>query len=141
VTGTDMSTGRGSATGVGRDLPVSLDVLPVADLPPAGPQWRAWLTDAEMRYCLGFQRAAEHGAARLAAKRAASRALGWPVARLDVPWSDVEVTREAGQPPRVTLCGALEAWQHEAGLPVPATSLTHAAGYAAALAWLPGAVP
>ena len=40
--------------------------------------------------------------------------------------------------PAVRSSGEVEDWRREPGLPVRGISLSHAAGFAAALAWLPG---
>jgi holo-[acyl-carrier protein] synthase len=115
---------------------LACEVAPVGAMPdPSDPRWREWLTAAERAYCAGLQRAGEHLAARVLAKRAAARAIGWP--GVDVPWEGIEVLREPLHPPQVYLTGAVEQWREECGVPVPGVSLSHAAGYAAAVAWLP----
>ena len=60
---------------------------------------------------------------------------------VEVPWDDIRIHREASGRPEVRLRGALAAWRHGRRLPVPGVSLSHAAGYAAALAWLPAHPP
>lgn len=121
---------------------LSYQVSALAALPdPADPVWRDWLTPAELAYCAGFRRVAEHLAVRALAKRAALRALRWPDPDLpwhDLPWHDLEVRRAPDQPPRLVLRGELAAWAAARGVPTPAVSLSHAGGSAAALAWLPG---
>ena len=214
-----------------------LECAAVDDFPnPDDPRWADWLSTQELAYCAGLQREGEHLVARLLAKRAVFRTLGWPesgpgfgvgadtgsgaapaaagrrrraafvgppddgagsratvpgrvrpgrrttglarravLARRPVrpsdeepkwpagalglpggalgllvgspgwpdpaPWQDVEIRREPSGRPRVALTGRLAEWARRRGLPVPQVSLTHAAGYAAALAWLPGGVP
>ncbi len=63
-------------------------------------------TDAEIAYCSSKQNAAQHYAARFAAKEAVSKALstGWSGA---FRWKDVEITNDASGRPKVTLSGAL----------------------------------
>jgi phosphopantetheinyl transferase (holo-ACP synthase) len=123
----------GGVTG-NQALPLAIGA--VADAPPpTDPIWRDWLTAAELAYSRSLERVAEHLVVRLLAKRAVIAALGWPG---DVPWHAVEIRRQPPGPPWVELTGPLDAWRRERRLPVPGVSLTHAAGHAAALAWLPG---
>lgn len=108
-------------------LPVQL--IEVAALPPhADAHWASLLTGAERAYCTGLHYAADHRAARVAGKRAVLAALG---VHGDVRWHEVEIRRKPGAGPVVVLHGPLG----EAS--VPGVSLTHAAGHAAAIAWLP----
>ena len=99
---------------------------------PGDPAWSSWLTDAERAYAAGRRRAAEHLAARRLAKLAALRALDWPG---EPAWSDLVVGRPDGGRPVLSLGGDLAHWCAGRGLGAPGISLTHAAGYAAALAW------
>lgn len=99
------------------------------------PAWRELLSPAELAYCLDLELVGEHVAARMMAKRAIAEALRWPGA---VPWSGIEILRMPPGRPAVRLSGEVEQWRRQLGLPVPRVSLSHAAGYAAALAWLPG---
>jgi phosphopantetheinyl transferase (holo-ACP synthase) len=105
-------------------LPVQLvEVAAVTD-----PGWAHRLTGAERAYCTGLRYAADHVAVRIAAKRAVFAALevaGEP------RWHEVEIRREPGAGPVVVLHGRLR------GALIPGVSLTHAAGHAAAIAWLP----
>jgi phosphopantetheinyl transferase (holo-ACP synthase) len=112
---------------------VHLAVAPVAALPPPqSERWRERLDPAELAYCRGLRRAAEHLAARALARHAVAAALGRP----DVSWRDVTVRREPSGRPVVALSERLTRWRYERGLAVPGVSLSHAAGHAAALAWL-----
>jgi holo-[acyl-carrier protein] synthase len=124
-----------------------LVVTPVAALPPpADPRWRGWLDPAELAYCTGLRRAGEHMAARVAGRRAVLAALGLPdgVAAEGVAaegpswWPDVTIRREPSGRPTVAVSDRLDGWRERRGLAVPGVSLSHAAGHAAALAWLPG---
>lgn len=99
------------------------------------PDWRQLVSPAELAYCLDLELVGEHMAARVAAKRAIAEALRWPG---PVPWSGIEILRIPPGRPAVRLSGAVERWRHQLRLPVPRVSLSHAGGYAAALAWLPG---
>ena len=96
--------------------------------------WWQRVSSTELAYCQGFVRVGEHLAARMAAKRAVAAALGWPG---PVPWRNIEILRTLPRPPVVLLSGAAERWRRELRLPLPRVSLSHAAGYGAALAWLP----
>jgi len=118
----------------GRSLPLAIAV--VADIPPpTDPIWREWLTPAELAYCGSLQHVLDHLAVRVLAKRVTARALAWPG---EIPWQEVEILRRPAGGPAVELGDLLDRWRRERGLPVPGVSLTHAAGHAAALAWLPG---
>jgi holo-[acyl-carrier protein] synthase len=110
---------------------IAIEILPLDDLPPTeGPSWRQRMSEAELAYCLGRRRAREHLGARLAAKQAVGRLLGWSA---ESCWSEVQILRTPGSPPSVSLTGGIAASQGRAL--APGVSLTHAAGYAAALAW------
>jgi phosphopantetheinyl transferase (holo-ACP synthase) len=112
-------------------LVLPLAVAPVAALPdPGDPEWRRWLGPAELAYSAGLRRAGEHLAARVLARRVVADALGWTG---EPPWHDIAIHREPSGRPVVVLRGALAG----RGSAVPGVSLSHAAGYAAALAWLP----
>jgi holo-[acyl-carrier protein] synthase len=116
-----------------------LAVAPVAALPAVtDPLWRRLLSAAELGRYGSRRRAGEHFTARAMARLALASALGWPG---EVPWQDVAIHKEPSGRPLVVLSGRLAQWRLEAGLPLPAVSLSHAAGHAAALAWLPGQAP
>lgn len=114
-------------------LPVRL--MAVADLPPAE-RWASTFTAAELAYCTGLRHAADHLAARAAAKRAVLAALA---PSEPGSWHEVEILREPNRAPVVVLHGRLDEARRAAGLPVPRVSLSHAAGHAAAIACLPRA--
>jgi holo-[acyl-carrier protein] synthase len=129
------STGTPTNSAAGPSVPpgVRVCVVPV----PAHDQlhdMRAQVSPAELAYCLGFERVAEHLAARVAGKQAVAAVLGRAG---PVPWRSIEILRAQGRPPVVALTGPLEEWRRTAGLPVPGVSLTHTVQYAAGLAWLP----
>lgn len=96
--------------------------------------WADWLTPAELGYAAGRRRAGEHLAARRLAKQAVLRAIGWTG---PPPWADLQVIRGGSGAPRLALGGDLARWLATRGFPAPGVSLSHAAGYAAGLAWLP----
>ncbi|OAR24120.1 hypothetical protein A8W25_16845 [Streptomyces sp. ERV7] len=98
------------------------------------PRWTDWLTDTERAYAHSLARAEEHLSARKAAKEAAARLLGWPG---PPPWQDMEIRRASDEAPTLRVRGALAQWMADHGLANPRISLTHARGYAAALAWFP----
>ncbi len=106
----------------------------VLQVPTDAYAWHHFLSPAELAYCAGFARAGEHLAARVAAKHAVAEALHWPG---PVPWQGIEILRTPPSAPVVSLAGAIERWCRQANLVVPRVSLSHAAGYAVALAWLP----
>lgn len=119
-------------------LTLSVELVGVGELPlPADPRWLDWLHPAELAFCTGLQHASDHLAARLAGKRAVLAALGLPDAGGPEPrWHDVEIRRTPGHGPVVVLHGDLARWHDDLELPQPGVSLTHAAGRAAAIAWL-----
>jgi phosphopantetheinyl transferase (holo-ACP synthase) len=104
------------------------------DLPPEDDgRWRLWLCADEIAYCLGFQRATEHLAARVAAKRAVARAMDCAA----VPWHQIEIRRAPHRAPEVVVSGPLDDRRRGQALAVPGVSLSHAGGRAAAVVWLP----
>lgn len=130
-----------SDTGTVIELHVVL--VAMADMPEATDSWWDWLTPAERQYSFGLRDVGNHLAARAVGKVAAASAMreawsGAPDRSSRQEWRELEVLRVAGTPPRVRLSGSTEESWARTGLPVPGVSLTHAAGYAGALAWLPG---
>lgn len=115
-------------------VPVCVRVVQVPSDAWTDRAWRQLVSPAELAYCAGFARAGEHLAARVAAKHAVAEALQWPG---PVPWQGIEILRTPPSAPVVSLAGAIERWRRQANLLVPRVSLSHAAGYAVALAWLP----
>ena len=111
--------------------------LVVVRIPPDGAavrDWATFLTSAERGYAGSRLRADEHIAARIAARQAVLDVLGWET---QPPWRSIEVVRGPAGEPRVSLGGEVEELRRTRGLPVPGVSLSHAAGFAAAVAWLP----
>jgi holo-[acyl-carrier protein] synthase len=116
--------------------PLPLAVARVAALPAVtDPLWRRLLPQAELVRYGSRRRAGEHFTARAMARLVLASALGWPG---EVPWQDVTIRKELSGRPLVVLSGRLAEWHRLNRVPVPGVSLSHAAGHAAALAWLPG---
>ncbi len=102
--------------------------------------WTTFLTSAERGYAGSRLRADEHIAARIAARQAVLDVLGLDVPGWDTqpPWRSIEVVRGPAGKPRVSLSGEVDELRRAHGRPIPGISLSHAAGFAAAVAWLPG---
>ena len=89
-------------------------------------------TPGEQRYCEGRRRGrAQSYAARFAAKEAVMKALGVGWGRR-AGWTDIEVVRAPGGPPRIELHGAARETAASLGITRWSLSLTHAAGLALA---------
>jgi holo-[acyl-carrier protein] synthase len=95
-------------------------------------------TDGERAYCRGRARAAEHYAARFAAKEAALKALGVPDG---LRWHEMEVVSRPGEPPALALGGAAARAAAARGVTRMHLSLSHAGGQAAAVVVAEGAAP
>ena len=81
-------------------------------------------TDAERAYCESNKRAAEHFAARFAAKEAVFKALGTGWAQ-GTSWRDVEVTRAESGAPGVRLTGRAADVARGLGISAWSLSLSH----------------
>ncbi|MGA9120900.1 MAG: holo-ACP synthase [Bacteroidota bacterium] len=94
-------------------------------------------TDGEVAYCSGKQDAAQHFAARFAAKEAVSKALatGWSGA---FRWKDVEVTNDALGRPEVRLHGKLK---DQLGKATVFLSLSHSLTHVVAMAVIEDRAP
>jgi holo-[acyl-carrier protein] synthase len=88
----------------------------------------AVFTEAEVAYARSKSDPERRLAARLAAKRAACRALAGP----GIGPEDVEVVRAAGGPPRLRLSARAEAALRARGAATALVSLTHGRTHAAA---------
>jgi holo-[acyl-carrier protein] synthase len=89
-------------------------------------------TAGEQRYCEGRRRGrAQSYAARFAAKEAVMKALGVGWGK-HAGWSDIEVVRAPGGPPRIELRGPARATAERLGITRWSLSITHAAGLALA---------
>jgi holo-[acyl-carrier protein] synthase len=88
-------------------------------------------SDGEIAYCRRYREPAERYAGRFAAKEAAMKALGtgW---RRGVRWRDIEVTRQPGGRPTLTLHGAAGEIAARMGVRRIALSITHSGNLAMA---------
>jgi holo-[acyl-carrier protein] synthase len=116
---------------------LGIDVVEVARIrrhvgPGAGEVGERFLarcfTAGERAYCDAKRHAADHYAARFAAKEAAMKALGVPAG---LRFTDIEVTRGAGAPALVFSGAAAEA-AARLGVAAAHLALTHDGGIAAA---------
>jgi len=88
-------------------------------------------TENEMAYCEQFKNKFERYAARFAAKEAAMKALGTGWSR-GVRWRDVEVVRERGGRPGISLKGEAKKIADALGVKHIVLSITHTADQAIA---------
>lgn len=101
---------------------------------------RRVFTDGEIAYCRRRRDPIQHFAARFAAKEATLKALGTGLS-MGIHWREMEVRREPGQAPTMTLHGrSLEIARARGGRRV-LLSLTHDGDYAMAQALLLGDEP
>jgi holo-[acyl-carrier protein] synthase len=101
---------------------------------------RRVFTDGEIAYCRRRRDPIQHFAARFAAKEATLKALGTGLS-MGIHWREMEVGREPGQAPTMTLHGrSLEIARSRGGRRV-LLSLTHDGDYAMAQAMLLGDEP
>src|SRR5437667_6131224 len=90
---------------------------------------RRLYTQREREYCEKFKNKYERYAGRFAAKEAAMKALGTGWSR-GVRWVDVEVVRQSGGRPTVTLRGEAAKVASALGVERVALSITHTAAQA-----------
>jgi holo-[acyl-carrier protein] synthase len=88
-------------------------------------------TENEIAYCEQFKNKFERYAGRFAAKEAAMKALGTGWSR-GVRWKDVEVVRERGGKPTISLMGEARQIADRLGVKNIALSITHTAEQAIA---------
>ncbi len=88
-------------------------------------------TERELTYCRSKRRAADHLAARFAAKEAVLKAFGTGVAQR-MRLTEVEVVNDAGGRPRVNLAGTVAQFARRRGLADLDVSLSHTDGLAIA---------
>ena len=86
-------------------------------------------TPAEIEYCERFRNRAERYAGRFAAKEAAMKALGTGWSR-GVRWVDIEVTRQPGGRPTLTLHRATQQHAQRLGVRQISLSITHSGNVA-----------
>jgi holo-[acyl-carrier protein] synthase len=101
---------------------------------------RRVFTDEEIAYCQRRRDPVPHFAARFAAKEAALKALGTGLS-MGVRWRELEVRRERGQAPTMTLSGRSLAIAEGKGARRILVSLTHDGDYAFAQVMLVGDHP
>ncbi len=94
-------------------------------------------TDREIAYCQRKRSSAESFAARFAAKEAAAKALGTGISR-GITWTELEVRREPGGRPTLTLHGRAAVMASELGVKAVALSLTHTRSTAMAMVVMEG---
>jgi len=92
---------------------------------------RRVFTDEEIAYCRRRRDPIPHFAARFAAKEATLKALGTGFS-MGVAWREMEVRRERGQAPTMTLSGRCRAIARAKGAGRVLLSLTHDGDYALA---------
>jgi holo-[acyl-carrier protein] synthase len=81
-------------------------------------------TPSEIEYCQRKKNAAESFAARFAAKEAGAKALGTGISR-GVGWLELEVARQPGQRPTLSLTGRAAQRASALGISHTSLSLTH----------------
>jgi len=96
------------------------------------------LLPSEMDYCLSHKSPGPFLAARFAGKEAVSKAFGTGIGG-HLGWQDIEICRKASGEPYIVLHGKGETLLRERGGRIVHLSLSHTAGYAAALAILESA--
>ena len=101
---------------------------------------RRVFTEGEIAYCQRHHDPVPHFAARFAAKEAALKALGTGLS-MGVSWRELEVRRERGQAPTMTLSGRSAAIAQSRGASRILVSLTHDGDYAFAQVMLVGEGP
>lgn len=115
---------------------VGVDLVRIARIRQAIERWQdrfleRVFTPDELAYARRRRDPAEHLAARFAAKEAALKALGTGLS-MGVRWREMEVRRERGEPPRLTLTGRTAALGAARGVRTLHVSLTHDGEYAMA---------
>jgi holo-[acyl-carrier protein] synthase len=114
------------------DITVGIDLIEIDRVQNALDRWgdrflNRIYTTGEIDYCNGR---AERLAARFAAKEATMKALGTGIR--GISWCEIEVSREKGQPPKLTLHGRTAGVATDAGITDLALSLSHSKAYAVA---------
>lgn len=116
---------------------VGVDLVPVARMArllAEQPDIRATVfTDREQRYCEARRRAAQHYAARFAAKEAVLKAFGTGLGS-GMTWVDVEVVNDRAGRPRARLSGVLAERAAAEGMEEIDLSLSHTGDLAIAQA-------
>jgi holo-[acyl-carrier protein] synthase len=115
-------------------LGVGIDIVPISRIAGMLARWGGRFvarvfTAGERAYCEGRAHAAQHYAARFAAKEATLKALGVPP---EAAWHDMEVLVDGGSP-TMRLRGAVERAASRLGVGRTHVSLSHAGDYAVAV--------
>ena len=97
-------------------------------------------TEDEVRYCQSRPQSTQHFAARWAAKEAVLKALGIG-SRRGVPWTDVEIRKEAAGRPKVAVRGAVKDIVQQLGVAEVLVSMAHCRTHATAYAMAIGREP
>jgi len=113
-------------TGTGIDAIEIGRIKEAIEHPRTGERFRARVfTPAEVAYCESRQRVKYQSyAARFAAKEATMKALGTGWNR-NVGWNEIEVRRERGRAPQITLLGKAARFARNLGVKRLHLSLTH----------------
>ena len=119
---------------------IGIDLVQISRMREVIGRWderflRRVFTEGEIAYCRARRDPVPHFAARFAAKEAGLKALGTGL-RLGVRWLELEVRRERGQAPTLTLSGRSEEIGRSRGGNRMLLALTHDGDYAAAQAML-----
>lgn len=123
----------GTIAGTGIDTIEVERIARALERPHTGARFRARVfTDAEVAYCESRGRGRYQSyAARFAAKEATMKALGTGWNR-NAGWREIEVIRERGRAPRITLAGKAENFARRRQITIFHLSITHTAAQAIA---------
>ena len=124
---------------------IGIDLVPIPRMRRVLERWNERFltrvfTEDEIAYCRRRRDPIPHFAARFAAKEATLKALGTGLS-MGVNWRELEVRREGGQAPTMTLHGRCRAIAQAKGGRQVLLSLTHDGEYAMAQAMLIGDSP
>jgi holo-[acyl-carrier protein] synthase len=120
-----------SIVGIGQDL-IELDRIRQAVQAHGDRFLRRCFTFGEIAYCSRFKDPTPELAVRFAAKEAASKALGTGIAQ-GVAWRDMEILRQAGEPPMLTFHGQARRRATRLRVGRAHVTLTHAQAIASAV--------
>jgi holo-[acyl-carrier protein] synthase len=94
--------------------------------------FRRLFTLAELEYCNGKKKSAQHFALRFAAKEAFLKACGLGL-RQGISWQDIEVVNDHYGKPELRLSGEADRISREMGMKNSFTALSHDGAYAVAM--------
>ena len=117
--------------GIGTDL---MEIARIADsIERFGDRFlQRVFTPGEIEYCTRKKNSAESFAARFAAKEAGAKALGTGISR-GVGWQELEITRNPGERPMLTLKGRAAERARDLGIKRISLSLSHSRDVALAV--------